>query len=224
MSLIVPRVEDLDPVLIDHYNTFVVIDVLRFSTTVCSLLANKADRITVFESHKEARQYKNKNPDVLLVGDKNGSTPDGFDLNNSPSMVEKTSIDGATIGIVTTNGTRAINTIPDDKEVVIGSTVNAEAVAQHLHGKENICLLAAGTEGAVTPEDLVGAELVNSHLNDSQLTDQDHQAMKQRISQSPWADNVTNLGFGDDIEKALAFDSTDIVPVLEDGRITAMSL
>jgi 2-phosphosulfolactate phosphatase len=224
MSLIVPRVEDLDPVLINHYNTFVVIDVLRFSTTVCSLLANKADRITVFESHEEARQYKNKNPDVLLVGDKNGSTPDGFDLNNSPRMVEKTSIDGATIGIATTNGTRAINTIPDDKEIVIGSTVNAEAVAQQLHGKENICLLAAGTEGAVTPEDLVGAELINSHLSSRNLTADDFDGYRERVRKSEWADNVRDLGFGDDIEKALAFDSTDIVPVLEDGRITAMSL
>ncbi|MCD6421349.1 MAG: 2-phosphosulfolactate phosphatase, partial [Thaumarchaeota archaeon] len=67
----------------------VVVDVFRSSTSIVIALENGAEEIIPCASIEEARRLKKLDPDVLLVGEERGITPEGFDLNISPSLLTR---------------------------------------------------------------------------------------------------------------------------------------
>jgi 2-phosphosulfolactate phosphatase len=140
----------------------VVIDVLRASTTIITALAHGAARVRPVLTVEEARALA-AGAGVLLGGERGGLKIDGFDLGNSPREYSRDRVAGRPIVITTTNGTAALHACAGAAEVLIGAIVNRSAVAaaaQALameHGGCDIHLVCAGTEGAVTEEDLLAA-------------------------------------------------------------------
>ena len=140
----------------------VVIDVLRASTTIVTALAHGAARVRPVLTVEEARALA-AGAGVLLGGERGGLKIDGFDLGNSPREYSRDRVGGRSIVITTTNGTAALHACAGAAEVLIGAIVNRSAVAaaaQALameHGGCDIHLVCAGTEGAVTEEDLLAA-------------------------------------------------------------------
>ena len=140
----------------------VVIDVLRASTTIITALAHGARRVRPVLTVDEARALAD-GAGVLLGGERGGLKIEGFDLGNSPREYSRDRVGGRSIVITTTNGTAALHACSGAAEVLIGAIVNRSAVAAAAHalarehGGCDVHLVCAGTEGAVTEEDLLAA-------------------------------------------------------------------
>ena len=114
--------------------------------------------LTVEEAREEAAALG-----AMLGGERGGVKIEGFDLGNSPREYARDRVGGRPIVITTTNGTAAVNACAGAAEVLIGAIVNRSAVAAAAHalalehGGCDVHLVCAGTEGAVTEEDLLAA-------------------------------------------------------------------
>lgn len=227
---IVRRAEDLPPG--SPADVFVVVDVLRFSTTTAAALAAGARGVRPFEDAGEARAFGREADGAVLIGERDGERLPGFDLDNSPSAVEEADLAGRPVAIVTTNGTRTIARIREARgagggpggRIWVGSTVNARAVAAGLRRRGgDACLVAAGSRGRVADEDLGGAELIRDRREGREVADEAAERYRARIRRSRWARRLVGLGRGDDVERALRFDALDVVPVLcDDGAIVRL--
>src|SRR4051794_24607915 len=146
----------------------VVFDVLRATTTIAAALYSGAKEIRVFDSldaacsaAAECSEHK------LLCGESKCLPPAVFDLGNSPITYKRPVVQGKTLFLSTTNGTRALVAARNASLLLTAALVNARAVADALKRRSlDVTLLCAGTDGEVAPEDLIGAGAVISHLRD----------------------------------------------------------
>ncbi|AQL42918.1 hypothetical protein BV210_09405 [Halorientalis sp. IM1011] len=198
--------------------TFVVVDVIISSTSVVRLLEAGARYVRPFADVDAARAFKADTENALLVGEQGGQPVDGFDCSPLPSLIAERDFDDRPVGILTSNGTRAVHRIGDDADVLIGSTVNAAAVADHLCERDgDVWLVAAGRQGDRTPEDSAGVELIRRHYADetAAFTSDDLAAQVRESGTAEW---LQGLGFENEVEDLCAFDTSDVVPRLRDGR------
>src|SRR5215204_2119164 len=84
----------------------IVIDVFRAFTTEAYIFANGASKIIPVLDLEEAYKLKKENPEYLLVGERKGIKPEGFDFGNDPSEVVNVDFTGKTIIHTTSNGTK----------------------------------------------------------------------------------------------------------------------
>ena len=146
--------------------TCVVFDVFRATSSIITALANGAQSITPVATIAEALQQKQKNPAILLAGERDGfritskltGTID-FDLGNSPREFLSASIAGKSIAMTTTNGTRVLKACLGAREILVGSFLNLSATADHLlaHQVNDLLLVCSGTYEEASYEDLLGA-------------------------------------------------------------------
>jgi len=141
--------------------TAVVIDVLRATSTITLALASGYERVLVAGSIEEARTLRG--PGRALAGEVRCAPAPGFDLGNSPE--ETLSPRGRELVLATTNGAPAIvGAASVAGEVLAASMLNLAAVVQRLRGADDILLVAAGTDGAVTLEDVYLAGRISAAL------------------------------------------------------------
>ncbi|MCJ7429410.1 MAG: 2-phosphosulfolactate phosphatase [Candidatus Nanohaloarchaeota archaeon QJJ-5] len=199
---------------------YVIIDVLRFSTTCVSLLANGAEYIKPFQNTQEALSFKSDDADRIIIGESGGEQISGFDHNNSPTALQDEDVSGHKIGILTTNGTVALGKTQPQK-AYIGGLVNAEAIGTMLQDTDDdIYLLAAGSGGTVTDEDLAGASLIEAYINDT-VTEEKRENAEKRVKESTYADKLRERGFDEDIDHAADTNRYDIVPARKQQIIVA---
>jgi len=93
----------------------VVFDVLRATSTMVTALGRGAAGILPVTEIAEALSVRERQPEVLLAGERDGvrigghlTGGRGFDLGNSPREFTADRIGGRTIVMTTTNGTRAL--------------------------------------------------------------------------------------------------------------------
>lgn len=197
--------------------TYVVIDVIMSSTTIVHLLENGASYVHPFYDEAEARGFEEQADDALLVGEDGGDPIEGF-LSPLPTVLRQEDLHGRPVGILTTNGTRAVHRIGRSEGVLVGSTVNAAAVADHLRDVDgDIYLVAAGRFGREAPEDTVGAELIQKRYRGEDLREDERREFEERLRNSETAEWLTDLGFANEIEGVLDFDSSTVVPRMRDG-------
>jgi len=154
----------------------VVIDVLRASTTIITALANGAARVRPMADVAAARASAAAlGPGTVLGGERGGVRIDGFDLGNSPAEYARDRVAGRSLVITTTNGTAALAACRAAREIVVGAIVNRSAVVaavRRLAAAAADCdavhLVCAGTDGAVTAEDVLAAgAILDAALRDA---------------------------------------------------------
>jgi len=152
----------------------VMIDALRASTSMVTLLAGGAQEIVVAESPSAARRIARREPGRhVLAGEENGLAPRGFDYGNSPSEFAALDVTGRRFILSTTNGTRALQRLAASPLVLVGGLVNASAVMRTLLAEAgarrlNAALVCAGLSRGrrLSLEDAVAAgALVDRALN-----------------------------------------------------------
>jgi 2-phosphosulfolactate phosphatase len=119
-------------IVIDESNTcdvYIVIDVIRATTSMAVMLDQGATRILVASTIEEAKEAARKIPGRLLCGERNVQPVPGFDYGNSPVQFSQIDLAGRELIMTTTNGTRAFYACPSDATRLAGSFFNAEAVA-----------------------------------------------------------------------------------------------
>src|SRR6266851_1491819 len=91
----------------------VVFDVLRATSSIVTALGNGATAIVPVAEISEALAVRQKHPEVLLAGERDGlriqanlTGSIAFDLGNSPREFTPDKVRGKTIAMTTTNGTR----------------------------------------------------------------------------------------------------------------------
>src|SRR5215210_4569507 len=147
----------------------VVVDVLLATTTLLTILENGARSVYAVASLEEADEVGGGlDPGGLLRGGEQGAERiEGYDLGPYPEEYAPEVVAGKDVVFVTTNGTRAIGTASDARELLLASLRNAPAVARYLEasGTESVYVVCAGSAGRFTVEDFVGASTLLSLLN-----------------------------------------------------------
>ena len=113
--------------------TYVVIDVVRATTTICMLFERGCRRVLLASSVAAARAAQaDLGADWLLAGEVEGARLPGFDFGNSPAEFATLDLAGRGVICATTNGTRALRACAGGLAVYAGSLRNAETIARTL--------------------------------------------------------------------------------------------
>jgi 2-phosphosulfolactate phosphatase len=143
----------------------VVFDVLRATSTIVTALANGAAAVIPVAEIPEALALKQKRPELLLGGERDGvriraNLTGGvdFDLGNSPREFTHEQVQGRTIVLTTTNGSRALRSCANAKAVLAASFLNLSATAKHLQSlpPTDLLLVCSGTFDQAAFEDILG--------------------------------------------------------------------
>ncbi|HML03885.1 MAG TPA: 2-phosphosulfolactate phosphatase [Candidatus Bathyarchaeia archaeon] len=214
----------------------IVVDVLRTTTSIITAISRGARSIIPTETLREAYQLHSRHPNYLLVGERNGRRPRGFDFGNSPQELMTKEIRGKDLIITTTNGTRALTGSKQAKWVLSGAFLNAAAIAKkavEISGEEQVgaSFVLAGEEDRFSLEDFAcaGAIVEGFPKSDAHLSDETLAAMAvfkqirsnlcENIARGEHAKRLIELGLGKDIEFSCQIDVCDVIPVYADGRI-----
>jgi len=144
----------------------VVFDVLRATSTMVTALGNGAAAIVPVAEIAEALALRQRQPEVLLAGERDGVRIEGhltggvsFDLGNSPREFTAARIGNKTIAMTTTNGTRALRACAPAAAVLLGSFLNLGATAECIAQQDppHLLLVCSGTLDQAAYEDVLGA-------------------------------------------------------------------
>ncbi|MEO7456656.1 MAG: 2-phosphosulfolactate phosphatase [Gemmatimonadaceae bacterium] len=219
-----------------------VIDVLRASTTIATALSNGARAIIPVESPDDAvtRSKQLERGAYKLAGERRMLKMEGFDLGNSPLEHTREAVEGKTIVLNTTNGTKALLAVQGARDVVVASYVNLTAVSamlrSALRGGADITLVCAGHERQFALEDAACAgryvHSVSKRLTGVEINDAGFAAS---LIDKKYGDNLMRLfntavhgralaaaGFGEDLSACAAVDSTPVIPIYQDRQITML--
>lgn len=145
----------------------VIIDVFRAFSTACYAFNAGANKIFPIGDIDLAYRLKEKNPDYILVGERNEQKPDGFDFGNSPSQLENGNLTGKTIVHTTSSGTQGIANAKNAEEIITGSFVNAAAIVRYIQQiqPKTVSLVCMGYACEYpTDEDTLCAEFIKNEL------------------------------------------------------------
>src|SRR5262245_22916596 len=110
---------------------YIVVDVVRATTTLCLFFERGARRVLVAPSVAAARAARAQlGGDYLLAGEVGGARPSDFDLGNSPGELAEWDLSGRELVYATTNGTRALHACRSGQVIFAGSLRNARAAAR----------------------------------------------------------------------------------------------
>jgi 2-phosphosulfolactate phosphatase len=143
-----------------------VFDVLRATSSIASAIADGAASVWLFDTLDALRTGAVEGgPGVLTAGEVACVRPDDLCFGNSPAAFADPRVKGKQILMATTNGTRALHTAAAARALFTGAIVNAAATANALAAtKLPVTLLAAGTNGNVAIEDVLGCGAVLHRL------------------------------------------------------------
>jgi 2-phosphosulfolactate phosphatase len=139
----------------------IIVDILRMTTTSAVLMSRGLSELYVVADEEEARVVA-KEKKALLLGERGGLPMAGFDGGNSPLEYLKKDLKDKRAVLCTSNGSKAVEAASEATHVLLGSTVNASAVASEAlkRAEKNITILCAGTLGEISLEDALGAAVI----------------------------------------------------------------
>ena len=219
-----------------------VIDVLRASTSIAAAFASGAKAVIPFESSDEVimRAKAFERGQVLLAGERRMLPIPGFDLGNSPNEFTPEIVEGKTVLMTTTNGTRAITNTQGARDVVVASYVNYTAVLTMLRtalrGGTDITIVCAGRERQFALEvagcagrfvNNVSKRLTGVVMNDAAqacaLIDKKYGERTLKLFEaSEHGRALRAAGFGDDLVTCAAVDAYPVIPLYQDRQITKL--
>lgn len=215
--------------------TVVVIDVLRATSTITHALVNGAKSVLPVATVEDAARTAERigRDAVLLCGERDTRPIHGFQLGNAPAEFTAERVGGRTLVMTTTNGTPALLAAGGATRTYVASLLNVAAVARRLmeEGGEAL-LVCAGREGAFALEDALcaGRILQRVHEQGGGVIGNDAAAAAMHLAARPpdvrvlartaAGRRLRELGRTEDIAFCAREDVYDVVPVLDEHRIT----
>lgn len=143
----------------------VVIDILRMTTTATWLFAEGLEALWVVAEVDDARSLA-KARGLLLLGERQNRALPGFDGGNSPLEYRRAKVGGRGAVLCTSNGSKAVEAVSGAAHLLLGAAVNARAVARRALAvaEREIVLVCAGTNGAFSLDDALGAACILDEL------------------------------------------------------------
>lgn len=222
------------------HRTTIVIDVLRATSTICTALAHGCASVIPVETVFQAKELK-KNGE-LLGGERFCKKITGFDLGNSPFEYMNPDIEGKTIIMTTTNGTRAIQKAQKSDRVLAGSLLNAPECARIASRfKRGISILCAGTQDQFSLEDGLCAGFIVDELtrlssgdNAPQLNDfaiamrsaylENQNDMEQALLGCANGKKFIKMGLIEDVQFCAKMGATTVVPELNGAILQSVQI
>jgi len=229
----------LSPLLLHLYDAsqsiVVIIDVLRATSTIATALENGAKAIIPVDSVAECIRI-GKQINAITAGERDGKVAEGLEYGNSPFEYPKTFIEGQTLVLTTTNGTRLLHMALNNgaKEIITGSFANLDAVCEHLVSKNQPVILAcAAWKDRVNIEDTLFAGMVISKIKDHFSINCDASQMAEGLYNSAKTDlygfmeqtkashflRLTSFGLQEDIKFCLTPNTAKSLPLYVDGKL-----
>ncbi len=215
----------------------VVIDSLRATSTMITAFENGCAGFIPVATVEEARDLAAKMaaPNVILGGERGARALEGFQVGNSPRDYQAEKVRGKIVIMTTTNGTRALVASQRAGEVFIGAFLNLTAVCRRLQKSGRDAVIAcSGEKNLFCLEDFVCGGAMVSCLEDKGtdlfMTDAARAAkilhehfspdICGMLESSEWGQYLNSIGLGADVRICSQIDSSDLVPVYRDGKVS----
>lgn len=216
--------------------TVIVIDVLRTSSTIASVLQNGARAVVPVADAEEASKIASNldQSSYLLGGERGGEPIEGYHHGNSPLEYSPEVVSGRTIILNTTNGTRAIAQARTAEHLVIGGFINSDRVVSFAREANlDVTIICAGWRNRVALEDTLAAGLILYSLWDGKepglVSDAAHIAFTQyqndreelqtalrRCNHAKW---LSSKGFDEDVDFCFQVNGLPVLPYFSDSRL-----
>lgn len=165
-----PRLEVcLSPALLHLFDTrdavVVIIDVFRATSTIAAALHNGAKCVIPVASVAECIELGKNVEQSITAGERDGKVAEGLEYGNSPLEYPKEFVQGRTVVLTTTNGTRLLHMVKDAAVIITGSFLNLSAVCDFLVSQgKNVILGCAAWKDRFNMEDTLFAGAVVSRI------------------------------------------------------------
>ncbi len=216
----------------DEYEIVVVIDVLRATSAICSAFQNGVKALIPVPTVEEAKEYQAKG--YLVGAERKGQIVEGFDFGNSPYSYMKPELVDQEVVLSTTNGTKAIDVAKDAETVVIGALNNLDALCEWLikQNKNTLCLCSGWQDKFNLEDTICAGAIMDKLLETGSYTSDEDSSIAAKYLYLSAKDNymgylkssshrrrLKNLNLNEDIKYCLTPNTTDVIPILKDGKL-----
>jgi 2-phosphosulfolactate phosphatase len=227
------------PALLNLYElenaTVVIIDVLRATSTIANALYNGAKCIIPVDSVAKCISLAKK-IDGITAGERDGKIAEGLEHGNSPTEYPRSFIEGKTLVLTTTNGTKLLHMALENNasNIITGSFPNLDAVCNYLiEKKQHVVLGCAAWKDKINIEDTMFAGAVISKVKEHFNISCDTSIIAEMLYQKGKKDlfefmksnhashyeRLHNFGVDDDMKFCLTPNLSPVVPVYKDGKL-----
>lgn len=231
------------PALLNLYDLtnsiVVIIDILRATSTIATALYNGAKSVIPVDSVGRCIEL-GKQIEGITAGERDGKIAEGLEHGNSPFEYSREFIEGKTLVLTTTNGTRLLQMALDRgaKEIITGAFSNLSVVCDHLMAmRQNVILGCAAWKDRVNMEDSLFAGAVISEVgryfsincDSSHIAAAMYAEAKEDLFEYMKFKNASHyyrlMGFGleRDIRYCLRPDLANVLPQYENGKLIVKS-
>jgi 2-phosphosulfolactate phosphatase len=229
----------LSPALLHLYDVsnsiVVIIDILRATSTIATALYNGAKCVIPVDSVSRCIEL-GKQIDGITAGERDGKVAEGLEHGNSPFEYSREFIEGKTLVLTTTNGTRLLQMALEKSanEIITASFNNLSAVCEHLvEMKRNVILGCAAWKDRVNMEDSLFAGSVISRIGEYFSINCDSSHLAETMYEKANGDmfgfmkkndashyhRLVNFGLEKDIRYCLTADVANILPQYKEGKL-----
>jgi 2-phosphosulfolactate phosphatase len=230
----------LSPALLDLYDlknaVVVIIDVFRATSTIAAVLKNGAKCIIPVDTVAKAIAISKK-IDAIAAGERDGQIAEGLKHGNSPLEYSREFIEGKTLVLTTTNGTKLLQMALDNNAdtIISGSFPNLSSVCKFLvEQNKNVVLGCAGWKDRYNIEDTLFAGAVISRIKEHFTIHCDSSLTAELLYETNkndivgFAPNLTHyhrlvdrFGLIEDINFCLTPNAADVLVLYEEGKLIA---
>ncbi len=228
----------LSPRLLDLYDLtdtiVVIIDVFRATSTIATALYNGAIQVIPVPDVETCIQRGKEIPNSVTAGERDGKVIPGLQFGNSPAEYTRDFIEGKTLVLTTTNGTKLLNMALQmgASDIITGSFPNISAVTDYLlASKKNVILGCSGWKNKVNLEDSVFAGAIASRIGEHYDILCDSTLMAQTVYENNKHDlpalakkathwhRLANYGLSYDLEYCVSEDVANVLCHYQDGKL-----
>jgi len=233
-------VTSLSPALLHLTNLqnaiVVIIDVFRATSTIATALYNGAEKVVPVAAVDECKRRGSEIPNAITAGEREGKVIEGLQYGNSPAEYPREFIEGKTLVLTTTNGTKLLHMAfaKGCDEVVTGSFPNLSAVCEFLISQDkNVVLGCSGWKDMFNLEDTLFAGAVIDRVKENFIIHDDASLMAQQIYRlhesnlynfiqhtTHWH-RLAAYGLQKDLKYCITVDIANVLPIFNRGELIA---
>lgn len=229
----------LSPRLLDIYDLtdsiVVIIDVFRATSTIATALHNGAKRVIPVDTVEKCIELGKKTGGIT-AGERDGKIIEGLAHGNSPAEYPREFVEGKTLVLTTTNGTRLLHMalLNGASEVITGSFPNLSAVCDYLlKQNKNVVLGCSAWKDRFNIEDTLFAGAVVSRVRDQFTVHCDSSLMaeemyglhrhdmKEFVRKTTHWHRLAKFGLEKDLEYCVTEDVANVLPIYNNGDLVA---
>lgn len=227
----------LSPRLLDLINltdsVVVIIDVFRATSTIATALANGAAKVIPVAEVEQCMLIGRK-LGAITAGERDGKVIEGLQYGNSPAEYPRKFIEGKTLVLTTTNGTRLLQMALEKgaSEVITGSFPNLSAVSDYITASgKDVVLACSAWKDRFNLEDTLFAGAVIQKVkdaftihDDSSLMAENMYALHQNdmerfIQQTTHWHRLASYGLEKDLTYCVTPDIANVLSIYKNGAL-----